>query len=99
MTPDALFVDESIKSGATLFQRVASVCRYAEPILGADRANGELVYFRKQPNGRLFITRSMDDTIYFPTGHPRSGQQRYRWERQLDGSEHGFLVEGANDVR
>jgi hypothetical protein len=33
------------------------------------------------------------DTICFPRDHRLSGQPRYRWEKQLDGSEWGYLLE------
>jgi hypothetical protein len=96
MRPDALFLPESAKSGGRIFDRVAAVCRIAEPLLGVDRSAGERAYIRKQPHGRLFITRDPADTILFPTGHARSGTPRYRWERLADGAERGYLIEGAN---
>jgi hypothetical protein len=88
--PDALFLSEALKRGARLVDRVTSICEIAEPILGG-RA-----FIRRQPHGRLFITRSIEDTILFPLDHPQSGRPRYRWVRQADGSEWGYLVEGAN---
>ena len=95
MRPDALFLPEAIKSGGRIFDRVAAVCRVAEPLLGVDYAGGERAYIRKQPHGRLFITRDPADTIFFPTGHARSGAPRYRWERTADGAELGYLIESA----
>jgi hypothetical protein len=78
--------------GGRIFARVAAVSRIAEPLLQVDYAGGERAYIRKLPNtGRLFITRDPADTIFYPTGHPRSGQQRYRWERRPDGTELGYL--------
>jgi hypothetical protein len=92
--PDALFLPESIKTtGGRIFDRVASVCRIAEPLLEVDFAAGERAYIRKQPHGRLFITRDPADTINFPTGHPNSGRSRYRWEKRGDGTELGYLIE------
>jgi hypothetical protein len=91
--PDALFLPETVKSGSRLSDRVTAVCRVAEPLLVVDRAAGERAYIRRQPHGRLFVTRDPLDTIFFPTGHLRSGQPRYRWERQADGAEIGFLIE------
>jgi hypothetical protein len=92
MRPDALWLPETMKSGGRIFDRVKSICQIAEPLLGVNFAAGERAYIRKQPNGRLFITRDPADTIFFPIGHPRSGQQRYRWEQQMDGTELGYLI-------
>ena len=72
-----------------LADRVASIADIAEPLLGG-RA-----WIRKQPHDRLFISLWPEDTILFPTDHDRSGQPRYRWEKHPDGSEFGYLVEGA----
>jgi hypothetical protein len=91
--PDALYLTESLKNGARIFGRVTSICKIAEPMLEVNYAGGERAYIRKMPHGRLFITRDPTDTVLFPTDHPRSGQPRYRWERQADGMEIGWLVE------
>jgi hypothetical protein len=95
LRPDAVFLPETMKSGPRIFDRIAAVSRIAEPLLEVDRSKAERTYIRKQANGRLFITRDPADTIFFPTGHLRSGQQRYRWVRQADGAELGYLVEQA----
>jgi hypothetical protein len=92
MRPDAIFLPETVKAGGRIFDRIAAVCRIAEPLLAVDRTSGERAYVRKQPHGRLFISRDPADTIFFPTGHPRSGQPRYRWEKQADGAELGYLI-------
>ena len=94
LLPDALFLPESTKAGSKLRDRVNAVADIAEPLLEVDRSAGERVYIRKQPHGRLFVTRDPHDTIFFPTGHPRSGASRYRWERRDDGVEVGYLLEG-----
>ena len=92
MRPDALFLPVTAQTvSARIFERVAAVCRIAEPLLQVNHAAGERAYIRKQPHGRLFITRDPADTIFFPTGHPRSGAPRYHWERQADGTELGYL--------
>ncbi len=96
--PDAVFLPESAKGGGRIFDRVAAVSKIAEPLLGVDYAAGERAYIRKMPHGRFFVTRSRTDSIYFPTGHPRSGTPRYRWEQQADGAELGYLVEGADAI-
>jgi hypothetical protein len=95
MRPDALFLPESVKVGTRIFDRVAAVCRVAEPLLEVDYPAGERAYIRTQPHGRLFITRDPADTILFPTGHPKSGTPRYRWERRDGGAEVGYLLEGT----
>ncbi len=90
-SPDALMLPETIKSGSRMSDRVASIADIAEPLLGVDRAKGEGAYIRLQGNGKLFISRSIFDTINFPRDHPRDGQPRYRWVAQPDGSEFGYL--------
>ena len=90
--PDALMLPEDRKRGARMVDRVASIADIAEPLLEVDRARGERAYIRLQGNGKLFISKSIFDTIFFPKDHARDGQPRYRWELQPDGSEFGYLV-------
>jgi len=78
-----------------MVDRVASIADIAEPILGIDRARGERAYIRLQPNGKLFISPNVLDTILFPKDHERDGQPRYRWNLQPDGSEFGYLADSA----
>ena len=94
--PDALFLPGSVKVGARIGHRIRSVCKVAEPLLEVDYAGGERAIIKEQRDGRLFIARDPAATILLPTGHPRSGQQRYRWVRQADGAELGYLVEDTN---
>jgi hypothetical protein len=91
LRPDAVFLPETLKTGSRIFDRIRSICKIAELLLEVDFPR-ERAYIRKQLHGRLFITRDPTDTILFATSHPRSGQQRYRWERQADGVELGYLV-------
>ncbi len=90
--PDALMVPESRKTGSSLIDRVASIVDYAEPLLAVDRDQGVRAYVRLQGNGKLFVSKSIFDTINFPTDHPRAGQSRYHWALQPDGSEFGYLI-------
>jgi hypothetical protein len=95
MRPDAVFLPKSVKSGGKLRDRITTVADVAELILECNRSAGERAYIRKQQHGRLFVTRDAHDTILFPTGHPRSGSPRYRWERQDGGVEVGWLLEAG----
>ena len=97
--PDALLLPTQPVAAGRIFDRVMAVCRLAEPLLEVDYKGGERAYIRKQAGGRLFITRDPADTILFPTGHARSGQPRYRWERRADGAEIGYLVERTAECR
>ena len=90
--PDALMLPEGRKQGTRMVDRVASIAGIAEPLLQVDRARGERAYIRLQGNGKLFVSKSMLDTILFPKDHQRDGQPRYRWELQPDGAEFGFLI-------
>ena len=56
---------------------------------------GKRAYIRRQPGGRLFVTADPHDTLQFPIGHSQEGRPRYHWVASADGSEHGFLIEGA----
>jgi hypothetical protein len=93
--PDALLVPETLKAGARLLDRINSILNVAEPILGVDRALDERGYIRRQPGGRLFITKDPADTLLHPLGHPREGSERYRWSARPDGIELGYLEEAA----
>jgi len=77
-------------------ERVRSITDIAEPLLGVDRLAGERAWIRQQGADWLFITKNPRDTIFFPNDHPRSGQNRYAWLNQPDGSRFGYLVEGAD---
>ena len=94
-TPDALMMPEARKYGARMVDRVASITDIAEPLLNVDRARGERAYIRLQGNGKLFVSKSIFDTIQFPKGHERDGQPRYHWVPQPDGLEYGYLVPDA----
>jgi hypothetical protein len=91
--PDALMIPEGSKRGARMVDRVSSIIDLAEPLLGVDRAKGERAYIRLQGNGTLFVSKSVFDTIYYPKDHELDGRPRYRWEKQADGIELGFLKE------
>jgi len=93
--PDALLLPESLKRGATQLDRIDSILRIAEPILGVDRTRGERAYIRRQPGGQLFVSANPADTLMFPVGHPLEGKPRYHWSAREDGSEWGFLVADA----
>jgi hypothetical protein len=90
--PDALMLPEGRKQGTRMVDRVASIADIAERFLEVDRARGERAYIRLQGNGKLFVSKSIFDTILFPKDHQRDGQPRYRWELQPDGAELGYLV-------
>jgi hypothetical protein len=89
--PDALLLPEALKAGARQIDRINSVLSIAEPMLGVDRSQGERGYIRRQPGGRLFITKDPSDTLLHPVGHPFEGQERYRWSHQPDGTSLGYL--------
>jgi hypothetical protein len=90
--PDALMLPEGHKRGRRMVERVASIADIAEPLLQVDRTRGERAYIRLQGNGKLFVSKSIFDTILFPRDHHRDSQPRYRWELQPDGAEFGFLI-------
>jgi hypothetical protein len=92
--PDALFLQSAPPVTGTVMDRVAATCKILEPLLECDYPR-EKAYIRRQPFGRLFVTRDPADTLLFPTGHPRSGEPRYRWEWRDGGTEFGFLLEST----
>jgi hypothetical protein len=95
MRPDALFLPENMKAGKTALARAHSVLQIAEPLLEINRAVGEKAHVRPTIGQvrKMFITRDPYDTIYYPTGHSRAGQPRYRWEKRPDGVELGYLLD------
>jgi hypothetical protein len=97
--PDALMLPQDRKQGARMVDRVASIADIAEPLLGINRTRGERAYIRLQPNGKLFITPNVLDTILFPKDHERDGLPPYHWILQPDGSEFGYLVDPARPYR
>jgi hypothetical protein len=97
-TPNALILPEAWKKGESQIDRIDSILAIAEPLLDVDRSKGERAYIRRQPGGRLFVTSDPHDTLLFPIGHSQEGQQRYHWIVSADGSEHGFLIEGARNA-
>lgn len=70
-----------------------SAVEAAERLLRIDPASRELAWVRNQA-GYYFATRDIADTEFFPDGHARERQPRYRWERVADGEEVGWLAEG-----
>jgi hypothetical protein len=94
--PDALMMPEGRKSGSRMVDRVSSIVDLAEPLLGVDRSRGERAYIRLQGNGKLFVSKSVTDTIYYPKDHELDGRPRYTWVARADGIELGFLKEAAS---
>ncbi len=96
---DALWVPAALKYGKRFVDRIDSIAELARPLLGIDRAKGEGACIRlpmPADRDRCFVTKSPDDTLFFPPGHPRGGQSRYRWEPpDARGIELGFLVEAT----
>jgi hypothetical protein len=94
---DALYVPESLKRGENVIERTRSVAIVADELLDVDLAAGERSYIRLPLPGeqRMFVTKSLVDSINFPRNHKRSGQARYRWVSYRDGIELGYLKEGA----
>lgn len=97
-TPDALFVPERLKRGATQYERICSILDLAEPILGVNREAGEKGYIRKQGDGWLFITKDPEDLIGFPNNTPLRGRPRYDWVEGHDGIRRGFLTPAAREM-
>lgn len=96
---DALQIPVRFRRGATQIERVASIDRIADPLLGVDRDAGEVGWIRTEPiAGHLFVTKSNDDTLYFPLNSPRRGQPRYNWVTRGDGIRLGYLTPDARDT-
>lgn len=95
--PDALFIPESFRVGATKYDRADSICTFAEGILGADKLKSQRAYVRRQPGARVFVTLDPDDTIAFPRIGSNRGP-RYAWVKQPNGVEYGYLVDAAKEA-
>jgi hypothetical protein len=96
MTPtapiaDALLIPARHKAGASQIERIRSINRIADPLLGVDRAAGEQCFIRSQPGGMLFVTKSRDDSLYGPLNSPFRGRPRYDWIEGEGGISRGYL--------
>ena len=94
--PDAVIVPISWGAYANPRDRHKAYHDIIAPVLGATQ-----VYARNQGNEH-YITAATGDTLYFPYGHAREKQARYKWEDQEEfagirtpGVKFGYLVEGA----
>jgi hypothetical protein len=94
---DALYVPDALKRGDNVIERTRSIALIANPLLGVDTARGERSFIRLPLPGepRMFVTKSLLDSINFPRNHKRAGQPRYRWVPHSEGIELGYLVEGV----
>lgn len=72
------------------------LARKMSELLQCDKSNGETAHVRQQVD-HWFATRHIHDTIFFPNTHHRARQPRYRWVKQDDGVELGYLVAGATE--
>lgn len=93
--PDAVVIPEEWKRGSNSNDRNLSLIAIAERMLGVDLTTGERAWMRLQPHGRMFVTKSIYDTIQFAKDHHLAGKPRYFWVAQEDGSEFGYLVPEA----
>jgi hypothetical protein len=96
---DALLVPVRYRHGRTQIERIRSVERIADPLLGVVRERGECAWIRTAPiDGYLFITKDGNDTLFFPLNSPFRGRPRYNWLDGADGVRRGHLVpEARND--
>jgi hypothetical protein len=96
---DALLIPLRYRQGRTQFERIRSIDRVADPLLGVDRDRGECAGIRTVPvDGYLFVTKDGNDTLFFPMSSPLRGRPRYNWLDGADGIRRGHLVpEAAND--
>jgi hypothetical protein len=93
---DALLIPVRYRLGRTQLERIRSIDRIADPLLGVDRDRGESAWIRTVPiDGYLFVTKDGDDTLYFSLNSPLRGLPRYRWLDGADGIRRGHLVPEA----
>lgn len=71
--------------GASLHERVIGGAGVASQYLRGKP------YLRDIGGGRKLATTSPHDTLYYPTGHPKEGQDRYLWRDGPDGIQLGTL--------
>ena len=90
--PDALIFPESAKVGRSMNERVVNLAKRAESMMGLDYAAGERANIRQAAGGKIFVSPSTADSILFPLGHPRYGENRYVWSRVDGDVEVGFLL-------
>jgi hypothetical protein len=97
---DALLIPQHFKVGSTQKERIASINRIAYPLLGVDPAAGEWAWIRTQAcEGRIFVTKDGNDSLYFPSQHPLRGQKRYHWIEDANGVLRGYMTPSAKADR
>ncbi len=96
-TPDALFLPPRLREGRSRFERVYAVSRIAEPLLEVNYAAGERAWIRKMHDDWMFVTKSMEDTIYMTDSSGMSGKSRYEWINRGDGVRFGYLTAAAKE--
>lgn len=96
---DALLIPARCRQGRTQVERIRSIARIADPLLGVDPDRGECAWIRTVPiDDYLFISRDGNDTLLFPLNSPFRGRPRYDWIDGADGIRRGYLVpEARND--
>jgi hypothetical protein len=93
---DALLIPVRHRQGRTQLERIRSIDRIADPLLGVARDRGECAWIRTVPiDGYLFVTKDGNDTLCFPLNSPFRGLPRYRWLDGADGIRRGYLVPEA----
>ena len=96
---DAILIPVRYRQGRTQLERIRSIDRIADPLLGVARDRGECAWIRTAPiDGHLFVTKDGDDTLYFPLSSPFRGRPRYHWLDGPDGIRRGHLVAETIDA-
>ncbi len=89
---DAIICPPGFVEGQSPYWEMAQYAAAFAPILKVSTLHKKTL-----KDGREFFPKSIDDTFYFPQGHPLEGRDRYIWRerKEGDGVLYGTLVDEA----
>lgn len=89
LTPDAIIFPPGFASHPDCGDRPGLMWDYLEATLGG---KAHINYGVRGGEMRWAVRRARE-TEFFPRGHPREGQERFRWVDQENGCRFGFFVD------
>lgn len=84
-TPDAVIFHPRHLTGRHPRGRMFEAVEKFTEVLGAE------AFVRSLNDNERLASRSADDTLFFPDGHPLAGQHRYLWKTGPDAMLYGYL--------
>lgn len=90
--PDALYVPTRLVAGPDPYTRGNNLRTLARKHLATGEDSFPVCSAMELHGGEMchFVRKSLDDTILFPTSHPRAGEVRHDWRDGPDGIKYGY---------